>query len=428
MKKQLISVFLSTTIMSSVCMANNLVDLDQKYYVSTSKLNVRSGEDISSKENIIGSLRLNDYVRVVSFGDNVDDQMVEIELIKSKSDVYNSSTKLFVSDKYLATKKTPKAIFKGRYFVIQNIATERLRVYERECLDNSCPHKMVLEVNMVAGENKDGRRTYLGSYKITRWNKFYQDNAGLYPSWYKEGYPAVPKESKGVLTWLKKKYMPIVDGEPKGDMRGAFGWYAGFVGPNSNAQWMHGTIGWGEKSKKFVKRTKGLLANILSDPRSHGCSRVDNMAIAYLKHLLPVGTPIVKVYAKEAFASPSLYRYTSLTNVWDYILTTVPGDDSDRNFVLRKGISSAKFLEEGTYEMDTYPDLVEYKKAGKLRNRSGKTGNIYNVSAEEFTNTGVYYVDTGLFENYRHPLSPNIKVGGYDDEVIPPFMDVKVLR
>lgn len=395
------------------------------YWVTTNGLRVRSSDEVTN--NGLGIVNRNDQVRVVNTGP-FRGNYVQIEIVKTNSPI-TTAERYFVSFKYLDTEKKDYKKFKGDFFVVQNIATERLRVYKRVCADNACPHKMVFESEMVVGEDQDKVRTWAGSYRLTHWIKFYQDGAAHYPSWYHPDYPMPPSPKKGVLSWFRKKYMPEVDGKKKGDMRGAFGWYTAFVAPNSFAQWTHGTIGWGVDKKKYIQRTKKFFANLLSNPRSHGCSRLDNESISYLRSLLPVGTPFIKIYAKEALLDPTLKGYSPITKKWDYILTKQGsrrnGPEADRNYVLGQNISQEDWIEEGTYDVDQFPTVVEYtpgEDMGSMSRKVGNKGNIYGVESEFMT--GVFYIDAGFTQGYAHPVHESITVGGFKDEVVGPWMNL----
>src|SRR5262249_49590727 len=106
-------------------------------------------------------------------------------------------------EKKAVTKKTKKNYVPLRYFqskpleiskeqadanafiMIQNIATGKLRVYQTAKVAGE-PNLLILETDMFNGEvePQKTRRTALGSYKIEKWIKFYQDNQGVSPSWY----------------------------------------------------------------------------------------------------------------------------------------------------------------------------------------------------------------------------------------------------
>lgn len=436
---------------SEVAMANI-------YYVSLNGLRVRSTPEDTGKT--MGILSLNETVRLID-PELTDHKYVQIEIVKSVNKILPSE-KYFVAKEFLAEKIVDYKEFKGKYFTILNVATETLRLYERQCEDNSCPHKMVMETEVVVGEDinhpaaqKGKGRSVLGSYRLTGWAKFYQDGEGHYPAWYREGSPLLPPPLAGFSKWFSKSIMPEnEEGKRKGTMRGAFGWYAGFVAPNSYAQWTHGTIGWGEDKDAYVKKTKKLVANIISNPRSSGCTRNNNEAIAYLRQILDIGTPMIKIYAKEAILDSSMANYRVETEEWNYILTKKAGEKSGREDVLKSlKVTSeevdrywaakrsggemildpksplAQILEVGTYTLDTKPTVINYtpgEKLGKLSRAVGRKGNVYGIKSKDMSE-GVFYIDAGMLDRYTHPKTV-LEVGGFEDELIPDFMDFKNLN
>jgi uncharacterized protein YgiM (DUF1202 family) len=396
-----------------------LVD-SKVYYVFSDRLNVRSAPSFEDS-NIVGALGLNDEVQVLEGVEGT--VFVKISILKTNS-VIAKSQFYFVSKNYLSSDKNKarEADFSQKYFMIQNIATEKVRVYKKLCNDGRCQHKMLIEANMAAGEkDKDGTRmTVLGSFNITKWTKFYQDAAGIYPSWYDPNYPEVPPPRSSAFSWASYRVLP----EGPGKVRGAFGWYTAFVGPKPFSQWTHGTLGWGADKTEFIDITRGFFANLFSDPRSHGCSRVDNETIAFLRQLLPVGTPVLKVYAVESLEDSNLAQYPDKTASWDYILTKngvrQDGQRSDRAEVLAQNTPKDQWLEEGTYTMNTIPEAKGFK-SGAAGASSGRNGNIYGL--EDTDMHGIYYVDSGVLSNYQHP--EKLVVGGYGKDVYPPFVIAK---
>lgn len=397
------------------------VEEGKLYFVITDNLNVRSSDDIGN--NILGKLMVSDQVRVINSSENFSGDFVQIEIVSAKNSI-RPSARYFISFRYIDVEVNDPRQFKGRYFMIQNIATEKLRVYERVCADNTCPHRMILETNVVMGEDKEGERTNVGSYRISEWRKFYQDHAGKYPSWYDPSYPPIPGPDSKFLDWFKKRHLPPGPGE----MRGAFGWYTALVEPNAYAQWTHGTIGWGADKQDFIDKTKKFIPNLVTAPRSHGCTRADNETIAYLREILPAGTPFVKVYAIEQLKDRGLRGYTKVPKVWDYILTTrgvrVDGQKADARDVIASGVGAHEIIERGMYYINQWPTVVEFKDGiGRFRRKLGQKGNLYGVDASSMR--GVYYVDQGLFKDYAHP--PEIGVGGYTHEVVPAFMNADLV-
>lgn len=426
-------------------------------YVGTNGLRVRSTPEDAGKT--MGLLSLNERVRLVT-GELINGKYVEVEILKTVNPM-TKSEKYYVVREFLTNKEVDYKEFTGKYFVVVNVATETLRVYERSCLDNSCPSKMIMETEVVVGEDvnlskeeKGKGRSILGSYRVTGWAKFYQDASGHYPAWYRDGYPGLPEVGSGFNKWFKSKFMPVdANGKSEGAMRGAFGWYAAFVAPNPYGQWTHGTIGWGEDKDAYIKKTKKFVTNVISNPRSSGCTRNNNEAIAFIRQLVDTGTPIVKVYAKEALLDPSLSGYGAQKS-WQYILTKKAGQRSDRAEVLASlGVSGSEadmywaakrngndmivdpksplnqILEVGTYQLDTVPTPIAYtpgEKMGKIKASVGRKGNVYGIDTKDMS-PGTYYVDAGVLDGYYHP-KVKLDFSGFEDEETPPWMDIKNLN
>lgn len=427
------------------------------YYNKAEGLRVRSAPEANAKT--LGLLDKNDRVRLINT-DLINGKFIQVEILKTANTII-SSEKYFVAFEFLSDKPADNREFNGKYFVVVNVATETLRLYERTCMDNSCPNKMLLETEVVVGEDADLKkeetgkgRSILGSFRITRWGKFYQDGAAHYPSWYKEGYPDVPEAGAGFNKWFRPKIMPKDEnGETHGVMRGAFGWYTAFVGPFAYNQWTHGTVGWGEDKDEYIKKTKKIIPNIITDPRSSGCTRTNNEAIAYIRQLVEAGAPIIKIYAKEAILDKKLTNYPRATAQWNYILTKRADLKADRDEVLktlgvtgyeadayfrakRAGAKTVidptsplnEILEVGTFTMDTMPTVIPYvpgEKLGKFERSIGRKGNVYGVHSKAMS-YGVYYVDAGFLDGYHHPTEI-LEVGGFEGEETPPWMDINNL-
>ncbi|MBL6990305.1 MAG: L,D-transpeptidase family protein [Bacteriovoracaceae bacterium] len=388
------------------------------YYVFASRLRVR--QEDSTTSTILGVLKMNDKVVVVNPHIGNGNSMVEIKIVKTNSKILDAP-KYYTSHKYLAAHKRSAGAGQAqvsKYFMIQNIATEKLRVYEKGCDTSDCPNKLIFEADMAAGEyTKSGSTmTILGHFAITSWHKFYQDGKGLYPSWYDPSSPKLPKPGSSLLSWTSKDLLP----GGRGSVRGAFGWYTAKVGPRSAFQWTHGTMGWGKDKDEFISATRGFFANLFSDPRSHGCSRVSNETIAYIRQLLPVGSTVLKVYAQEAQGSTA-EAYSQNSGSWNYILTTngvrQDGQKADRADVLEAQTPRSQWLEEGTYVYDRHPDLVRL--TGEDVDKYGTNGNIYGVSKDQMR--GVLLVDEGRLVGYSHPSG--LKRGGLEDEPFPSFVE-----
>ena len=427
------------------------------FFVALNGLRVRATPEDTGKT--LGLLSLNEKVRVLDTGLN-NDKYVQVEIIRTVNKI-QANDKYFVAKEYLATKIVDYKDFTGKYFTVLNVATETLRIFERVCADNSCPHKMIMETEVVVGEDRDhpaaekGKgRSVLGSYRLTGWAKFYQDSEGHYPAWYREGSPELPEVGAGFNKWLKNDVMPVdANGKKNGHMRGAFGWYAGFVAPNPLGQWTHGTIGWGEDKDAYVKKTKKLVTNLISNPRSSGCTRNNNEAIAFIRQIIDTGAPMIKIYAREALFDPALSNYREESKEWPYIMTKKAGEKADRAEVLKSlnvtGEEVDAFwqskryggslildpksplnsiLEVGTYNVDTQPTVINYtpgEKLGKIERSVGRKGNVYGVKTKDMSN-GLFYVDAGLLTGYTHPTAI-LEISGFEDEVTPSWMDINNL-
>jgi hypothetical protein len=384
-----------------------------------------------------------------------EDKYIEIKIVKTDAQIYFSE-KYFIAQKYLSDKVIDYKIFNAKYFIVLNVASETLRLYERICFEKNCHNKMIMETEVVVGEDKNtpkevkGKgRSIIGSFRVTGWSKFYEDAEGHYPSWYKEGYPDVPgPDNYNIALWFSKHYMPRdADGNKNGKMRGAFGWYTMFVGPEPFGQWVHGTLGWGESKDYYIKATKTLLLNVLADPRSSGCTRNNNEAIAYLRRMVDVGTPVIKVYAEENIFDPSLSDYSGEIVEWNYVMTKVKNLVADRAEVLKKlGVTSSELdlywenkrsggviiygpesplsqvIEVGTYQLDNIPDAMKFtpgENMSKFGRKLNRKGNVYGIKSRDMH--GIYYVDTGVLSNYAHPTA-TLEVSGFLDEVTPSWM------
>jgi hypothetical protein len=307
-----------------------------------------------------------------------------------------------------------------KYFIIQNIATEKTRVYEKCQEDpstkvcvNGTKNRLVFESEMVVGG--DDLRSDVGVQNISHWVKFYEDYESRYPSWYDPNYPATP--TGGFKKWLKSSAMP----NKKGEMRGAFGWYTAIMNPTRTGQWIHGTVGWGEDEDHFIKVAHGkgvigFFGKLFSDMRSHGCTRHENRAIAYLQALAPAGTALIKIYAKESLADASLARYESQKNpfIWQWILTkedvrSKTPKTSTASEVQARGVPENMILDEGTYSVDQYPTVQAITNKGAKSGLSGDSYSLFDNSPPQ----GLFLVDEGVItQDYRHPSG--IKVDGID--------------
>lgn len=388
-------------------------------YVAADRLRVRTSPE-TNESNIAGVLDVNDRVEIVSAEKVGPQEFVQIRIVTSKNTELVGQT-LYTSAKYLNATQVPLDTNRARaskYFMVINLATEKLRVYRQCEAREDCVNKMVFEQDVVGGEDDDGTRTDVGVFRITSWEKFYEIK-GTYPAWYRPGYPDVPKPGASMRKWFSKKYMP----NRKGDMRGAFGWYTAKIGPNPRGQWVHGTAGWGSDKKKFIlfkQKLRARFVNLFASIRSHGCVRIDNESIAYLRSLLPVGTTVVKIYAKEGLRRSNPVGYSSTLGRWPYVMTknhagvTNNHELAEAASVYSSGTPVSQWLEQGTLELDQYPDPVPFNS----RRSKSLGGDLYKLG--ESAMRGVFLVDEGTVVDYRHPHQ--LYTGGYRDQVVPSTM------
>lgn len=318
----------------------------------------------------------------------------------------------------------------SKYILVQNVATERSRVYER-CQSSPCRHKLIFESEMVVGRqegdwnNPSRFITWLGRYKLTKWVKFYEDNERHYPSWYHPQYPQLPRPSSrdqlSATMWMSRDALP----NGQGNGRGAFGWYAAMVGPNANSQWIHGTYGWGIEGDRYIEYTRSFWVNLFANPRSAGCTRFENRAVAYLRHILGEGTDVVRIYARETYLDETLAAYRSRPQAknFPWILTTEGVKQTnaatiEANAVRARGVKASQVLESGNYTVDMVPTAVGLSGGNRS---SGSSGNTYGIPQNLFN--GYFLVDAGLTYEYRHPRG--LAVGGFADRGLPADMEYK---
>ena len=429
----------------------SILVVGQIYYISTEGLNVRSSNSTTDK-NVVGKLAINDQVELVDALD-ASTPLVQVRIVKSKEVAADIAPELYVSKDFLSTKLLETK--QSKYFVIQNIATEKTRVYERCFESANCAHKLVFETDMVVGRPEVGTeqdphafKTRVGHARISEWVKFYTDTYGHYPPWYTAGQrmdtiPAPLIRGMSDLTASRKWQVTGKDGEST--MYGAFGWYAAKVTPSDekkgmNFQWMHGTIGWGKDQDRAIQLTRGFLINLFGAPGSSGCTRLENQAIAYLRHLLPVGTDIYRVYAREAtrevvLQSRPLSRYTkeyAQKGLWSWILLTDGANKSggltaDAATIYAKNIPfqpGVNMIERGFFYVDQYPNAVALDRSKSAS--SGLSGDRYEIGANNFR--GAFLVDEGRLANYAHPdyyaTGGRVITGGFDDfrNSVPEFL------
>ncbi|WP_374078377.1 L,D-transpeptidase [Bdellovibrio bacteriovorus] len=412
---------------TSAAVTKSQLSVGAKYYISADSLNVRSSNS-TTESNVVGKLVKNDIVEIYDVL-NEATPLVQIKIIKSSNISANAAPELFVSKDYLSAKMVITESSNSKYFVIQNIATEKTRVYERCTVTPDCPHKLVMETDTVVGRPEEGTdddpnayKTWIGHGRISTWVKFYQDGLGFYPRWYTPGQdistiPDPVTDSMSLLMGARKWI--VKNDQGKTSNYGAFGWYAAKLSPEGedgvNYQWIHGTMGWGKDGSKPIEITRGKMINFFSNPGSHGCTRLENRAVAFMRHLLPVGTDVYRVYAREATREVAPYsRYRNAYNRpyrWEFMLLTNGAAESngltaDAATIRNQGVrvSSSNLIEKGIYEIAQYPTVMglDYSKSAA----SGKSGDRYSIDKKNKGSTnfrGYFLVDEGRFQNYQHP-------------------------
>lgn len=319
--------------------------------------------------------------------DAVLDHNTEVEVVDTTPKGRKGSIKVVTTDthkegyvppEYLET-KGPTQRPEDKYFMIQNIATEKVRVYENCATKDhagKCHHKLILETDMVAGEDTPdkSRRTILGSYVISSWFKFYEDNNSNFPAFYNKNSPKLPDSGAEIEDWMSPSLLP----NGKGSIRGAFGWYTAKLTPDAEEQWTHGTFGWGEDEGRFID----IARKSRLDLRSRGCTRIENQAIAFVREIMVTQSKIYKVYAKESLKDKDLKRYANQKPAeWTWKLK-----------------ADGKVLDEGVYTLDQTPNVAN--------------GNVYQVP--ETSLKGTFLIDEGRLADYAHPKE--IRVGGYKNK------------
>lgn len=380
-------------------------------FVSSERVRVRATPEVNDS-NLVGVLELNDRVEIVDPSRQGSQDFIKVKIVGSSS--LPTGTIAYVSANYLNDAPAKPAGSSGtaaNTTIIVNVASDKVRVYKRCAPGEGCVNRMVLQQDVVNGENEGDTRTDVGVYRITNWVKFYE-TMPKYAAWYKAGYPEPPPPKADRTKWLGNKQYSVGS-----QMRGAFGWYTLHVGPNNNGQWMHGTAGWGADKKSFIlfrHSFMGKVASIFADIDSHGCTRIDNESIALIRSLAPVGTRYLKVYAREAVRDPNRSGYPQEKQRFDYIMTKNGAQVSNnhelanRDLVLANGTPRDRWIEEGTLLYSAYPNPVPFKSKGGT-----KGSDRYGIGGDNMR--GVFLVDEGTFVGYQHPQHKKIGIGGLYD-------------
>jgi hypothetical protein len=380
---------------------------------------------VADPDNVETVLPQNQTVRVIDPRPKGDDQLIEVQVYNPEESAEAPQKTMFVAKKYLDDQDiqpTSAEAAADRYFMIQNIATEKVRVYQN-CAERSdtgaCVHRLILETDMTVGEDtpEKTRRSVLGSYVIKTWYKFYEDNARLFPSYFNPNYPKLPEKGASADAWLATSLLP----HGSGIARGSFGWYTAILDPDAHQQWTHGTFGRGEDGGRFILLNPEDTEKLYAGKQSRGCTRVENQAIAFMRQILPVGTKIFKIYAREAYRDATLARYkTQAPYLWNWVLTEEGVRSADAPTSSARDVESRKLknkeikeLESGTFALNQMPHAIPLQ--GNSGNPGRESGNFYGIKTTDMK--GFLVVDEGRLVNYAHPTG--LIVGGHADKVLP---------
>jgi hypothetical protein len=330
---------------------------------------------------------------------SVEDPTPQNGKIKCRREHDNSP--VYIPPKYVSPEPPPviqEEVRADRYFVVQNVATEKLRLYER-CNGCGCKHRLILETEMVVGQDTSGRRTQVGSYSVQNWEKFYEDSQKKYLPWFSAELPNNPAPRASLEDWTGK-----------GSNRGAFGWYTAIIGPDASEQWLHGTWGWGndDDSARFISALHQPPLDQNPRVASHGCTRIENRAIAMLRELLSPGAKIIKIYAREGYRDTPAANTPIRTGKWRYALTTEVSEMAPHaglRGVISRQVPQTDWLEQGVYQFQATAVAVPLSAA----KNSHESGNAYKIPESSFK--GQFLVDEGRLVDYQHPSE--LTVGGH---------------
>src|SRR5690606_35999740 len=94
---------------------------------------------------------------------------------------------------------------------------------------------------------------------------------------------------------------------------------------------------------------------------SDGSTRVENQAIALMREILPAGTKVIKVYAREVYSEPEhIAQSKGRTHTWDWILTTedanfIGGASAGKLGVLEREVPREMVLDKGRFRFNSTP-------------------------------------------------------------------------
>lgn len=316
------------------------------------------------------------------------------------------------------------------YIVVQNVATNTLRVYKPGPTAQSA-NEMIFETPMHLGElePKKTRAAVLGNFRIERWRKFAQPADGSSDVWSRVATRAPEAGATAASRLTAPEVGPGAEPEDwlgisqsgRPGLIGLEGWYSADLVPrfshsnqiDSFSQRLHGTIGWGKDWERFVIMPSSRWQKVHQTAnldRHRGSTRVSNPAIALLQTLLLPGTRIIRVYAAEKLSA----NYQPLPNgegvqPFEYLLTSDQEEQTDPHSSLTpyqrlRAVQSEWIIEKGLYLADVRPDprgLTTEVGVSRPRTVAFQGADIYGIGTKNLI--GYFEVDTGKLIGYQHP-------------------------
>ena len=258
------------------------------------------------------------------------------------------------STNFTNSQPVSKTIVRPEYikYIVANLATMKLRVYQLPC--EKCSAELIFTTDMVVGKDTEIERTKVGYYTIYRWEQFHEDYEKRYLAWNKKP----PKPGSARSEW--------------GSI-GAFGWYAALLEPNAGGQWLHGTLGWAKDEENFIIPVMNAGGTSIRF-KSHGCTRVSNPTISFLKDQVPVGSYVFRIYAKEAILKEQPTQEVGWSHELKY-----------KKKVLDKGTWTRELKTEALI-VQNHKDKIKY----------ARPNNPYKINIESL---GTFIVDKGQIKD-----------------------------
>lgn len=285
-----------------------------------------------------------------------------------------------------------------RMFVIANIATQKLRLYQQVCKGETCKNVMVMETPMVVGKDDKESRSTLGTTVALYWAKLYTDGDKKYPPWGSIKplpHPGSPYEAWngkggdfGVYTLITAASLidpkkPFDQNNPLKDEKNL----------KTDGQFLHGTKMWPSDGEVPILPYKDASGKLIQR-ESHACNRVSNQAILFLRNFLDTekGIYFIKVYALEE--GP---RQGSKIDHFRYIFT----DGKDQGSYNLGNTNGGEVIESGVFDYETRPVAIPMTEPGKASPKHPFI-NPYKVPLKDFK--GKFLVEEGILtDDYKVP-------------------------